>query len=91
MPEDLAYIIYTSGSAGRPKATTIPHRGIVRLVEETEFLDAGTDDVIAFAASVSFDAATLKLWGSLSEAGLSLAARTRSSRRGMRPRSTRCA
>ncbi len=65
VPEDLAYIMYTSGSTGRPKATTIPHRGIVRLVEETEFLDAGRGDVIAFAASVSFDAATLELWGSL--------------------------
>ena len=37
-PDDLAYVIYTSGSTGIPKGVMIPHRGIVRLVRNTELL-----------------------------------------------------
>ena len=35
---DLAYIMYTSGSTGRPKGTSIVHRGVVRLVQNTNYL-----------------------------------------------------
>ncbi|MEP6802072.1 MAG: amino acid adenylation domain-containing protein [Acidobacteriota bacterium] len=28
-PDDLAYLIYTSGSSGRPKGTMVPHRAVV--------------------------------------------------------------
>jgi amino acid adenylation domain-containing protein len=64
-PEELAYVMYTSGSTGTPKATTIPHRGIVRTVCGAEYVGIRRDDVIAFVASVSFDATTLELWGAL--------------------------
>ncbi len=34
-----AYIMYTSGTTGRPKAVVVPHRGVVRLVKGTGYID----------------------------------------------------
>jgi amino acid adenylation domain-containing protein len=64
-PEQLAYLIYTSGSTGQPKGTAIPHRAIVRLVCETNYVDLTPQDVVAQASNVSFDAATFEVWGAL--------------------------
>ncbi len=36
---DLVYVIYTSGSTGRPKGVRVEHRGVVRLVMNTNFVD----------------------------------------------------
>ncbi len=67
--ENLAYIMYTSGSTGRPKGTCIRHRSVVRLVKETNFAKLGADEVWLQFAPISFDAATLELWGSLLNGG----------------------
>jgi amino acid adenylation domain-containing protein len=64
-PESPAYVIYTSGSTGRPKGIEVPHRAIVRLVRETDFISIDPADVFLQLAPVSFDAATLELWGPL--------------------------
>jgi len=64
-PDQSAYLIYTSGSTGRPKGILIPHRGVVRLVKATNYVDLQPGNVIAQAASISFDAATFEIWGAL--------------------------
>ena len=64
-PDNLIYIMYTSGSTGRPKGTAIPHRGVVRLVRNTNYAEFGSDQVFLQLASISFDASTLEIWGSL--------------------------
>jgi amino acid adenylation domain-containing protein len=64
-PESPAYVMYTSGSTGRPKGIEVPHRAIVRLVRETDFIDIRPDDVFLQLAPASFDAATLEIWGPL--------------------------
>ncbi len=61
----LAYVMYTSGSTGRSKGVTVAHRNIVRLVKNTNYASFKPDDVFLQLASVSFDAATLEIWGSL--------------------------
>ncbi|MGF9909647.1 amino acid adenylation domain-containing protein, partial [Brevibacillus porteri] len=63
--ESLAYVIYTSGSTGLPKGTLVIHRGIVRLVKETDYVTITQQDVFLQASTVSFDAATFEIWGSL--------------------------
>ncbi|MBA3470236.1 MAG: AMP-binding protein, partial [Herpetosiphonaceae bacterium] len=63
--DDLAYCMYTSGSTGRPKGVNIPHRAIVRLVRDTNYVALSSADCIAQAANVSFDAATFEIWGAL--------------------------
>ncbi len=62
---NLAYVMYTSGSTGIPKGVSVPHRSIVRLVRNTNFVDFATDDVFLQFAPVSFDASTLEIWGPL--------------------------
>jgi amino acid adenylation domain-containing protein len=64
-PDDLAYVMYTSGSTGRPKGVRVPHRGVVRLVHETDYVDIGPTDRVAHSSSISFDAATFEIWGAL--------------------------
>ncbi|MES1241578.1 MAG: non-ribosomal peptide synthase/polyketide synthase, partial [Acidobacteriota bacterium] len=67
--QSLAYLMYTSGSTGRPKGVAVPHRAIVRLVRNTNFMDLGPDVVVAQASNTSFDAATLELWSALLSGG----------------------
>jgi amino acid adenylation domain-containing protein/non-ribosomal peptide synthase protein (TIGR01720 family) len=63
--ENLAYVIYTSGSTGTPKGVAVTHRGVVRLVHNTNYISIGPDDVLLHLAPLSFDASTFEVWGAL--------------------------
>ncbi|WP_197270633.1 non-ribosomal peptide synthase/polyketide synthase, partial [Paenibacillus alvei] len=63
--EDLAYIVYTSGSTGTPKGVCVTHRGVVRLVSAATYVDINENDVFLQGSTISFDAATFEIWGSL--------------------------
>jgi amino acid adenylation domain-containing protein/non-ribosomal peptide synthase protein (TIGR01720 family) len=63
--EAVAYVIYTSGSTGQPKGVAVPHRGIVRLVWQPNYMPVTRSDRVAQDLSVSFDAASLEIWGAL--------------------------
>ncbi|HEY0737422.1 MAG TPA: amino acid adenylation domain-containing protein [Herpetosiphonaceae bacterium] len=63
--DNLACVIYTSGSTGRPKGTCITHRGIARLVCNTDYIQLTPDDRVAQASNTAFDAATFEIWGTL--------------------------
>src|SRR6476660_3529503 len=63
--DSLAYVMYTSGSTGEPKGAMIEHRAISRLVKGSDYIDFGPDEVFLQLAPVSFDAATLEIWGAL--------------------------
>lgn len=69
-PANLAYTTFTSGSTGRPKGICIPHRGVVRLVRDTNYLRYGPELRILELAPVSFDASTFELWGALCNGAL---------------------
>ena len=63
--ENLAYVMYTSGSTGKPKGVAVPHRSVVRLVQNTNYARFGPDEVFLQFATLSFDASTFEIWGSL--------------------------
>ncbi len=67
--DSLAYLMYTSGSTGQPKGIGIPHRGVVRLVRNTNYYDFGPDETLLQLAPISFDASTFEVWGSLLNGG----------------------
>jgi amino acid adenylation domain-containing protein len=63
--EDLAYVMYTSGSTGQPKGICVPHRAVNRLVLDTNYVQVLASDRVAQASNASFDAATFEVWGAL--------------------------
>jgi amino acid adenylation domain-containing protein len=67
--DDLAYVMYTSGSTGEPKGVEVTHRNVARLVDDPGFAELGPGTVMLHAASPAFDAATLEVWGPLANGG----------------------
>lgn len=63
--EEVAYIMYTSGSTGTAKGVQIVHRGVVRLVKNTDYVEILPDDIFLQFASLSFDASTFEIWAPL--------------------------
>ena len=65
----LAYVMYTSGSTGVAKGVGVPHRAIIRLVREVDYVDLADGPRILHAAPLGFDASTLEIWGALLNGG----------------------
>jgi len=69
-PENAAYLIYTSGTTGRPKGVIVPHRAVVRLVKNADYLQIQPGQRVAQAANPAFDATTFEVWGPLLNRGV---------------------
>ena len=62
---DLAYIMYTSGSTGLPKGVMVSQKSIIRLVKNPNFLTFGKNERILQSGSIVFDACTFEIWAAL--------------------------
>lgn len=68
-PRDPAYVMYTSGSTGRPKGVVVPHRAVVRLVRQQNYMTFGHDEAILMISALAFDVSTWEVWGALLNGG----------------------
>ncbi|MDX3751529.1 amino acid adenylation domain-containing protein [Streptomyces sp. AK08-02] len=60
-PESPAYLIYTSGSSGRPKGALLPHRAISNIASDyTVRLRATPEDATLWMTTFAFDMANLE-------------------------------
>lgn len=67
--EQLAYLMYTSGSLGKPKAVAVDHAAVLSLVCDADYCRFGADRTFLQFSPISFDAATFEIWGALLHGG----------------------
>ncbi|MGW5537840.1 non-ribosomal peptide synthase/polyketide synthase [Streptomyces sp. NPDC004009] len=67
-PDRLAYVMFTSGSTGLPKAVAVRHRDVAALATDSRFAGGVCDRVLLHSA-VAFDAATFEVWAPLLNGG----------------------
>jgi amino acid adenylation domain-containing protein len=70
LPNDLAYVLFTSGSAGRPKGVSIRHQSVVALASwaSAQFSKAERAGVLA-STSICFDLSVFELLVTLATGG----------------------
>jgi amino acid adenylation domain-containing protein len=69
VPNQAAYVNYTSGSTGQPKGVLVPHEAVERLVEAPNYVRLDSTSRLLQLAPISFDAATFEIWGALLNGG----------------------
>ncbi|PSM45369.1 non-ribosomal peptide synthetase [Streptomyces dioscori] len=67
-PDRLAYVMFTSGSTGLPKAVAVRHRDVTSLATDSRFTD-GVCARVLLHSPVAFDAATFEVWAPLLTGG----------------------
>jgi amino acid adenylation domain-containing protein len=67
--DDPVYVLYTSGSTGRPKGVVVPHRAVLRLVRNSNYVQFSPEERLAQLSNLAFDAVTFEIWGALLNGG----------------------
>lgn len=72
-PDDICYVISTSGTTGVPKCVAVPHRAATAFLGAARSLvDPNPSDVIAARSSAAFDLSVWELFGSLATGATSV-------------------
>ncbi|MFJ8980633.1 amino acid adenylation domain-containing protein [Streptomyces sp. NPDC102282] len=68
LADQLAYVMFTSGSTGLPKGVGVTHADVLALAADTTWADGVSDVVLLHSAHV-FDASTFEIWVPLLNGG----------------------
>src|SRR5205823_5525017 len=69
-PDGLCYLLYTSGSSGRPKGVMMPHGPLLNLIRwQARDSTAGPGDATLQLAPVSFDVSLQEIFSTLATGG----------------------
>lgn len=73
-PEDVAYVLFTSGSTGVPKGVEVPHRAAMNTIDDVNArFDIGRDDRSLTVAALEFDISVYDIFGLYSVGGTVIA------------------
>lgn len=67
--ETLAYIMFTSGTTGRPKGVMIEHRHVMNLVSTADYAQSESIPRLLLLGTIGFDATTFEIWWTLLSGG----------------------
>ena len=59
------YMMYTSGSSGKPKGVIVPHRAVINITMLENTMRLGEGSNFAQFSSLAFDGSAYEIWGSL--------------------------
>ncbi len=63
--DDLAYVMYTSGTTGKAKGILTTHYNIVRVVKKTNYIEIKPEDKLLQLSNFAFDGSIFDIFGSL--------------------------
>ncbi|MBF9034659.1 amino acid adenylation domain-containing protein [Rhodobacterales bacterium HKCCE2091] len=65
----IAYVMFTSGTTGKPKGVMLPHRSVIRMLVDTDWVDLGPDTVTLHSSAFAFDTSIIDIFGALLHGG----------------------
>ncbi|MDR1706772.1 MAG: amino acid adenylation domain-containing protein [Prevotella sp.] len=57
-PSSLAYVMFTSGTTGKPKGVMVEHKSIVNLTKHSNYLEISSEDNVLGLSNFAFDGST---------------------------------
>lgn len=67
--ENTAYVMYTSGTTGTPKGVVLPHRSVIRLLVDADWVALGPETVTLHSSAFAFDTSIIDIFGALLNGG----------------------